>query len=93
MSKKNIVAAGILFSINRWLERFKVLPDELWVQLDNCSGDNKNHTIFGFIAHLVRLGIFTAAQVHILLYCKFVSQYWPRLGHANSERYRKSFIQ
>lgn len=65
MSKKNLVCAGILYAICAWLAVKKVLPAGLHVQLDNCAGDNKNHTVFGFIAHLVALGIFVEALVSL----------------------------
>lgn len=63
MSKKNIVCAAILYIINAYKAEKGFLPGTLAVQLDNCSGDNKNHTLFGFLSQLGALGIFHTIKV------------------------------
>ena len=65
MSKCNIVCAAILHGMNLWIGTGRPLPPNLHVQLDNCSGDNKNHTVLGFLAHLVGMGIFAGVQVRL----------------------------
>ena len=34
------------------------LPDVLCIQLDNCTGDNKNRCMFAFCSHLVATCVF-----------------------------------
>ena len=55
MSKKNIVCGAIIYLINEWKEEKRELPDVLHLQLDNCAGDNKNHTMIGLCGHLCGL--------------------------------------
>jgi hypothetical protein len=45
----------------------KPLPAHLWIQADNCGGDNKNHVIIAFCAMLVAKGVFRTAQVNTLV--------------------------
>ena len=63
MSKKNLVCASILYGLHEWVEKYGELPSTLHVQLDNCSGDNKNHTVMGLCAHLVGCGVFSETNV------------------------------
>ena len=63
MSKKHIVCGAILHCLNAWTSIGRPLPDALHVQLDNCAGDNKNHTVLGLCGHLVGLGIFSRVEV------------------------------
>lgn len=42
------------------------LPPVLFLQLDNCGGDNKNHVVFGYLAYLVQLGVFHTVYVNFL---------------------------
>ena len=65
MSKCNLVCGAILYGINTWLEKKQSLPAHLHVQLDNAAADNKNHTVMGFLGHLVGLGIFTKVTVSL----------------------------
>ena len=51
-----------LFALLKTLEelnRYKKLPAKLMIQMDNCSRENKNKYVFGFLAILVELNIFT----------------------------------
>ena len=43
------------------------LPEHLWIQADNCSGENKNHYVLGFCAWLVAQGVFKTVQLNCLL--------------------------
>jgi hypothetical protein len=42
-------------------------PEHLWVQADNASGENKNHTVLAYCAWLVSRGVFKTVQVNHLL--------------------------
>jgi hypothetical protein len=45
----------------------KKAPAHLWIQADNCGGDNKNHTVLAFCGYLVARGIFKTAQLNHLI--------------------------
>jgi hypothetical protein len=45
----------------------KPLPAHLWIQADNCGGENKNHILLGFCAMLVGRGVFKTVQVNHLV--------------------------
>ena len=45
----------------------KPLPPVLMLQLDNCSGDNKNRYVFGFCSMLVYKGIFREVYINFLI--------------------------
>ena len=63
MAKKNLVCAGLLQAINAYKADRRELPAVLHWQLDNCPRDNKNHTVFGFVGHLIGRGVFSEALV------------------------------
>lgn len=63
MKGSNLTCAAMLYTINAYLKDRGRLPSKLYVQMDNCAGDNKNHVVFGFLAHLVQLGIFKRIEV------------------------------
>jgi hypothetical protein len=44
-----------------------LLPPVLFLQLDNCGGDNKNHTVFAYLAYLVQIGVFHTIYVDFLI--------------------------
>jgi hypothetical protein len=55
-------------------EAFRILdkakmkrPAHLWIQADNCGGDNKNHVVLGFCAMLVGRGAFKTVQLNHLM--------------------------
>ena len=57
-----------LFALLKTLEEMshcRTLPSKL---LDNCTRENKNKDVFGFLALLVEVGIFTEVCTCILLY-------------------------
>ena len=37
----------------------RILPPKLMIQMDNCTRENKNRFVFGFLSLLVELNIFT----------------------------------
>ena len=42
------------------------VPPRLYLQMDNCSGDNKNYAVVGFLNWLVREGVFSTVEVGYL---------------------------
>ena len=55
--------------IMRVLERCDYLPDILYLQMDNCSRENKNQFVLVFLGILVKLGIFRKVRfTHFLLF-------------------------
>ena len=40
------------------LEEIQPLPEVLYLQMDNCTGQNKNKYVLAFLAHLVQEGVF-----------------------------------
>jgi len=42
------------------------LPPHLYMQMDNCSGDNKNFAIVGYLNYLVAQGVFSTVEVGFL---------------------------
>jgi hypothetical protein len=52
-------------------------PSTLFLQLDNCGGDNKNHTVFGYLGYLVQEQVFTAIYVNFLPVGKYIKDGIP----------------
>jgi hypothetical protein len=46
---------------------YKPLPQCLYLQLDNCVGENKNRYVFAFLSLLVAKGIFKQVYVGFLM--------------------------
>jgi len=46
---------------------YKPLPECLYLQLDNCAGENKNRYVFAFLSLLVAKGIFKQVYVGFLM--------------------------
>lgn len=63
MKGSNLTCAAILYTIQAYRSERGKLPSKLYIQMDNCSGDNKNHVVFGFLGHLVQLGVFKTIEV------------------------------
>jgi hypothetical protein len=42
-------------------------PAHLWIQADNCGGDNKNHAVLAFCGFLVGHGFFKTVQLNHLI--------------------------
>ena len=47
------------------LEKISPLPDVLYLQMDNCSGQNKNKYMLAFLAHLVHNQTFRKVSQYI----------------------------
>ncbi|XP_061174842.1 uncharacterized protein LOC133183984 [Saccostrea echinata] len=45
----------------------ETLPDTLYLQMDNCPGQNKNRFILGFLCWLVEIGIFKKIKISFLM--------------------------
>lgn len=43
-----------------------MLPPVLFLQMDNCGRENKNHTVFAFIASLIKHKVFEEVYLHFL---------------------------
>lgn len=57
-----------LFALMKTLEEInhcRTLPGKLMIQMDNCSRENKNKYVFGFLSLLVELDIFSEVYVCI----------------------------
>ena len=50
-----------------YLARLKKLPPVLYLQLDNCSRENKNQYVFGFAGWLVQQGTFEEVKIGFLI--------------------------
>jgi hypothetical protein len=63
--------------------RGKMLPPVLFLQMDNCGRENKNHTVIGFLAMLIELKVFTEIYLTFLpvghTHCK-VDQRFSRIS-------------
>lgn len=46
--------------------RGKFLPPRLYLQMDNCAGDNKNYAIMGWVNFLVKMRVFETVEVGYL---------------------------
>lgn len=64
----NILCSALHMSLVKQAQsRQGLLPPVLFLQLDNCGGDNKNHTVFAYLAYLVQLGVFHTIYVDFLI--------------------------
>eukprot|EP00731_Ephydatia_muelleri_P032350 Em0023g857a len=57
------ILLSILNNINRKEHR---LPDTLYLQMDNCSRENKNKYVYGVLGYLVLKGIFRKVRLSFL---------------------------
>jgi hypothetical protein len=63
----NILCTALHLTFCRHAERCQgLLPPVLFLQLDNCGGDNKNHTVFAYLGYLVQIGAFHTILVDFL---------------------------
>ncbi len=62
-SGSNSMCSIMLSNLHLIQNRNGEIPPHLCLQLDNCAKDNKNHTLLGFVALLVQLGIVQTVQV------------------------------
>lgn len=62
-------ANHVIEALHRWISRKEMegrLPDVLFVQVDNCTRENKNRYFFSYIECLVALEVFSEIQVSFL---------------------------
>ena len=63
----NILCSVLHLTFTRHVQQFGKLPQVFFVQLDNCGGDNKNHTVFAYLAYLVQQRVFHVVYVYFLI--------------------------
>src|SRR5690606_36211474 len=61
----NLIVECLRRVFNDLHQEFQKLPPVLYVQFDNCS-ENKNRTVFAYLAHLVELNIFQKVKAGFL---------------------------
>lgn len=62
----NLVCTVLLLTLLKRVELGRPLGSILHLQLDNTTGENKNATVFGFMALLVHWGVFNEAVVFFM---------------------------
>lgn len=66
-SDSNLTCTVILNNLTAVASRRDgVLPPVLFLQMDNCGRENKNHTVFAFLASLILHQVFKEIYVHFL---------------------------
>ena len=63
----NLMWTVVWLTINAMHARYGFLPDELHLQLDNTSGENKNETMIAIASWLVASGYFKRVRVFFLM--------------------------
>ena len=64
----NILCSALHLTLHKQaLRNQNYLPPVLFLQLDNCGGDNKNHTVFAYLGYLVQIGVFHTIYVDFLI--------------------------
>ena len=56
------------------LQEISPLPEVVYIQMDNCSGQNKNKYVLAFLAHLVQSAIFRKVKLHAYYCCTQLSK-------------------
>jgi hypothetical protein len=71
--------------------KFAKFPPLLYLQLDNCSGENKNHWVFEFCAKLVEARVFeevcAAVQYILNSLSTLLGSSWLHDGWTHTRRY------
>jgi hypothetical protein len=62
----NVTASILHHSLHQHLEWEGSLPPVLFLQMDNCGRDNKNHTLVAYLAYLVQEGVFKEVYIDFL---------------------------
>ena len=62
----SLMATVLMQTLLKHHEKYGFLPPVLFLQLDNCGRDNKNHTIQGLIGYLLQKRIFLRIYVNYL---------------------------
>ena len=63
----NLMWTAVWMTINAMHAHYGFLPDELHLQLDNTSGENKNETMVAIAAWLTAAGYFKRVRVFFLM--------------------------
>lgn len=68
----NLICAAIHRALSRLFETHvadgeKAYIDELFCQVDNCVGENKNHILVGFMGSLVARGVVGRVEINFML--------------------------
>ncbi|CAN0386362.1 unnamed protein product [Pylaiella littoralis] len=58
------VVHSTLVQLIKSLGEGKALPRRLWLQMDNCSRENKNRIFLAYLHMLVQFGVFDVIEVH-----------------------------
>ena len=53
--------------VMRVLLRMDIIPDRLYLQMDNCWRENKNQYVLAFLGVLVKLDIFKKVRIQVFL--------------------------
>ena len=53
--------------VMRVLLRMDIIPDRLYLQMDNCWRENKNQYVLEFLGVLVKLDIFKKVRIKVFL--------------------------
>jgi hypothetical protein len=62
----NVMVTILHHALVKHVEWHKSLPQVLFLQLDNCGRDNKNHTMLAYLAYLVQQNVFTEVYIDFL---------------------------
>ena len=63
----NMVCSVIWAQLVERLECGHKLPSNLRLQLDNCSRENKNHTVLAFCSFLTAVGFFESVELNFMM--------------------------
>ena len=58
----------VLSALMNVISRRELLPDVLYLQLDNTARENKNQYVMGFLALLVEMGVFKEVSSFFLIH-------------------------
>jgi hypothetical protein len=56
----------MLTSVRKWGKRVVRTTVVLFLQMDNCGRENKNHTVLAYLAWLVQEGVFHRIYIDFL---------------------------
>ena len=85
----NMTANMFLTMLGLWVKDH-YLPSVWYVQLDNCTRENKNNVLFGFFAMLVQKGIFSKVSKMVTMW---VEKFADRFQNRCSSQYHDPCVQ
>lgn len=62
----NVMVTILHHALVKHVNWYNSLPQVLFLQLDNCGRDNKNHTMLAYLAYLVQQNVFTEVYIDFL---------------------------